>query len=153
MTANATNQIGKLQDDADQLTRKVELERRHVADLDRQIAEMNTTIMGQRANVGGVFAGRENNRKINMQVGTSPASSLRVRPSARCGSRSVGLSWSAHRPLEEIAACSSHCRVFLVGGGLVSRLRQECFWRRTRDGGVLCIHLGRTLGVGIECIR
>jgi hypothetical protein len=44
MTANASNQIGKLQEDADQLTRKVELERRHVAELDRQIAEMNATV-------------------------------------------------------------------------------------------------------------
>ena len=25
-------------------------------------------VLSQRANVGGVFAGRENNRKINMQV-------------------------------------------------------------------------------------
>jgi peptidoglycan hydrolase CwlO-like protein len=42
----ATAQIAKLQDQADMFTRKIELEKRRVAELDKQIAVMQAKIMG-----------------------------------------------------------------------------------------------------------
>ena len=41
----ATTQIAKLQDQADMFTRKIEMEKRRVAELDKQTALMNQKIM------------------------------------------------------------------------------------------------------------
>mmetsp|Transcript_28818 Transcript_28818/g.35017 ORF Transcript_28818/g.35017 Transcript_28818/m.35017 type:complete len:526 (-) Transcript_28818:1065-2642(-) len=64
----ATAQIQKLQDQADMYTRKIELEKRRVAELDKQIAIMNVKIMEQRKKMGGVNAARENNQQIQKQI-------------------------------------------------------------------------------------
>ena len=61
-------QISKLQDQADLYTRKIETEKRRVADLDKQIAEMNQRIMEQRRQMGGVNAARENNQQTQRQI-------------------------------------------------------------------------------------
>eukprot|EP00227_Mantoniella_beaufortii_P009215 CAMPEP_0197589222 /NCGR_PEP_ID=MMETSP1326-20131121/10235_1 /TAXON_ID=1155430 /ORGANISM="Genus nov. species nov., Strain RCC2288" /LENGTH=518 /DNA_ID=CAMNT_0043154135 /DNA_START=127 /DNA_END=1683 /DNA_ORIENTATION=- len=64
----ATAQIAKLQDQADMFTRKIELEKRRVAELDKQIAVMQAKIMEQRKKMGGVNAARENNQQIQKQI-------------------------------------------------------------------------------------
>ena len=64
----ATVQITKLQDQADLFTRKIELEKRRVAELDKQIARMQVRIMEQRKKMGGVNAARENNQQIQKQI-------------------------------------------------------------------------------------
>ncbi|KAK3256578.1 hypothetical protein CYMTET_34289, partial [Cymbomonas tetramitiformis] len=64
----ATVQIQKLQDQADMYTRKIELEKRRVSELDKQIAMMNQKIMEQRKKMGGVNAARENSQQIQKQI-------------------------------------------------------------------------------------
>ena len=64
----ATAQIAKLQDQADMFTRKTELEKRRVAELDKQISMMNQKIMEQRKKMGGINAARENNQQIQKQI-------------------------------------------------------------------------------------
>ncbi|GAQ87539.1 hypothetical protein KFL_003590130 [Klebsormidium nitens] len=67
-THSATAQIAKLQDQADMFTRKIELEKRRVAELDKQIQQMNAKIMEQRKKMGGVNAAKENNAQISKQI-------------------------------------------------------------------------------------
>ena len=64
----ATAQIAKLQDQADMFTRKIEMEKRRVAELDKQTALMNQKIMEQRKKMGGINAARENNQQIQKQI-------------------------------------------------------------------------------------
>ena len=61
-------QIAKLQDQADLFTRKIEIEKRRVSELDKQIADMNQKIMEQRRQMGGVNAARENNQQTQRQI-------------------------------------------------------------------------------------
>ena len=63
-----TTQISKLQDQADVFTRKIEIEKRRVAELDKQIAKMHDRIMLQRTKMGGINAARENNLQIQKQI-------------------------------------------------------------------------------------
>ena len=63
-----TTQISKLQDQADVFTRKIEIEKRRVAELDKQISKMNDRIMLQRTKMGGINAARENNLQIQKQI-------------------------------------------------------------------------------------
>mmetsp|Transcript_17782 Transcript_17782/g.29907 ORF Transcript_17782/g.29907 Transcript_17782/m.29907 type:complete len:550 (-) Transcript_17782:278-1927(-) len=65
---SAREQIQKLQEQADDFTRKIELERRRVAELDLKIEETKSKIMEQRKKVGGVNAARENHKKIQKQT-------------------------------------------------------------------------------------
>eukprot|EP00899_Mesostigma_viride_P003312 jgi/Mesvir1/12982/Mv05993-RA.1 len=68
-TASAASaQITRLQDQADMFTRKIELEKRRVAELDKQIAMINIKIMEQRKKMGGVNAAKENNTQIQKQI-------------------------------------------------------------------------------------
>uniref|UniRef100_A0A7S0WSW4 ODAD1 central coiled coil region domain-containing protein n=1 Tax=Pyramimonas obovata TaxID=1411642 RepID=A0A7S0WSW4_9CHLO len=66
--ANARSQIAVLQEQADNYTRKIELERRRVAELDMKIEETKHKILEQRKRVGGVNAARENHKKIVQQT-------------------------------------------------------------------------------------
>jgi len=64
----ATAQIQKLQDQADVLTRKIEIEKRKVSELDKQIDGMSQKIAEQRKKMGGVHAARENNQQIQKSI-------------------------------------------------------------------------------------
>lgn len=61
-------QVAKLQDQADTLTRKIEIERRRVAEMDRQIAEVEGRIAEQRKKMGGVNASKEATQQIQRQI-------------------------------------------------------------------------------------
>jgi len=60
--------VAKLQDEADLYTRKIELERRRIAELDKQTGIMQTKILEQRKRLGGVNAARENNAQVAKQI-------------------------------------------------------------------------------------
>jgi len=60
--------VAKLQDEADLYTRKIELERRRIAELDKQIEIMRVKILDQRRSLGGVNAARENNAQVAKQI-------------------------------------------------------------------------------------
>ena len=60
--------VAKLQDEADLYTRKIELERRRIAELDRQSGIMQAKILEQRKQLGGVNAARENNSQVAKQI-------------------------------------------------------------------------------------
>lgn len=66
MTASA--QIAKLQDQGDTYTRKIELEKRRIEELDKQIKKLQETILIQRKEMGGVNANRENNQQVQKQI-------------------------------------------------------------------------------------
>ena len=60
------DEIAKLQDLADQFTRKLELERRKVEELDKQIEMCEAKSMEQRRCMGGVNAAKENNQQVRV---------------------------------------------------------------------------------------
>ena len=59
--------IAKLQDQADAVTRKIEMEKRRSDELDKQILAMEDNIRAQRKRMGGVNAATENHRQIEKQ--------------------------------------------------------------------------------------
>lgn len=65
---SASAQIAKLQDQADMYTRKIEVERRRIEDLEKQIKKMQATIFQQRKEMGGVNASRETNQQVQKQI-------------------------------------------------------------------------------------
>jgi len=65
---SASAQIAKLQDQADMYTRKIEVEKRRIEDLDKQITKMQATILLQRSHMGGINASRENNQQVQKQI-------------------------------------------------------------------------------------
>jgi hypothetical protein len=65
---SASAQIAKLQDQADMYTRKIDVERRHIEELDKQIKKMQVTIFQQRKEMGGVNASRETNQHVQKQI-------------------------------------------------------------------------------------
>ena len=67
-STTATLQIKKLQDRGDCYTRKIELEKRRVAELEQQIKLVRAKVMEQRHKMGGVNASRENNQIIAKQI-------------------------------------------------------------------------------------
>eukprot|EP00741_Cyanophora_paradoxa_P005810 tig00000113_g5631.t1 len=67
-TLAVSGQIAKLQDHADTYTRKIELEKRRIEELDKQIKVMQSKILLQRQNMGGVNAAKENNAQISKQI-------------------------------------------------------------------------------------
>ena len=67
-SSSQAKKVAKLQDDADLYTRKIELERRRIAELDRQSGIMQAKILEQRKQLGGVNAARENNAQVAKQI-------------------------------------------------------------------------------------
>lgn len=65
---SASAQIAKLQDQGDMYARKIGNEKRRIEELDRQIKEMETTILEQRKEMGGVNASRDNNEQVQKQI-------------------------------------------------------------------------------------
>lgn len=68
LSSTAAGQIAKLQEQADQYTRKIELEKRRVAELDRAINGMQTKIEEQRRRMGGVNAAKDNNQQVQKHI-------------------------------------------------------------------------------------
>jgi chromosome segregation ATPase len=64
----AAAQIAKLQDQADTYTRKIEMEKRRIDELDKQIAIMQKNILEQRKKMGGVNAAKDNHAQIQKQI-------------------------------------------------------------------------------------
>jgi len=70
-TANnmsSTAQIAKLQDQGDFYARKIGQEKRRIEELDRQINKMESTILDQRKEMGGINASKENNQQVQKQI-------------------------------------------------------------------------------------
>lgn len=65
---SASAQIAKLQDQGDLYTRKIEIERRRIDELEKQISRMERHILEQRKEMGGVNASRENNTSVQKQI-------------------------------------------------------------------------------------
>jgi chromosome segregation ATPase len=65
---SASAQISKLQDQGDMYTRKIEIEKRRIEELDKQINKMQSAILVQRKEMGGVNASRENNQQVQKQI-------------------------------------------------------------------------------------
>ncbi len=61
-------QMAKLQETAEAFTRKIEVERRKIEDLDVNIKELNAAVLDQRKKLGGSNVVRENNLKIQKQI-------------------------------------------------------------------------------------
>ncbi len=61
-SVSAQAQIAKLQDTGDMYTRKIELEKRRIEELDKQMEIMHKKIWEQRQKMGGINASRENNQ-------------------------------------------------------------------------------------------
>ena len=64
----AAAQIARLQDQADTYTRKIEMEKRRIEELDKQIELMEKNILAQRKKMGGVNAAKENHTQIAKQI-------------------------------------------------------------------------------------
>jgi len=67
-SVSAQAQLAKLQDTGDMYTRKIELEKRRIEELDRQMEIMHKKIWEQRQKMGGINASRENNQAIAKQI-------------------------------------------------------------------------------------
>jgi len=61
-------QLQRMQDHADAYKKKINYEKRRIADLDKQLADMRSQIMDQRRKFGGVQAARENTGQIRKQI-------------------------------------------------------------------------------------
>ena len=71
-SVSAQAQIAKLQDTGDMYTRKIELEKRRIEELDKQMEIMHKKIWEQREKMGGINASRENNQAIAKQASPRP---------------------------------------------------------------------------------
>lgn len=65
---SASVQIAKLQDQGDGYSRKIEIEKRRIEELDKAIKKMQGTILTQRKEMGGINASRENNQQVQKQI-------------------------------------------------------------------------------------
>ena len=65
---SASDQISRLQDQGDQYTRKIELERRRMEELDKNIKQLQEKILGQRQKMGGVNSSKESNQQIARHI-------------------------------------------------------------------------------------
>jgi chromosome segregation ATPase len=65
---SAAAQIAKLQDQGDMYFRKIEQEKRRIAELDKQNVAMRKEIDEQRKNMGGINAARENNQSVQKKI-------------------------------------------------------------------------------------
>ena len=59
---SAADQIAKLQNQGDNFTRRIELEKKKIEEMDKQVAAMQKKILEQRQKMGGVNATNENNK-------------------------------------------------------------------------------------------
>ena len=82
-SVSAQAQIAKLQDTGDMYTRKIELEKRRIEELDKQMDVMHKKILEQREKMGGINASRENNQAIAKQACGLPRTDAPQSPSAR----------------------------------------------------------------------
>ena len=92
-SAAAAAQIAKLQDQADTYTRKIEMEKRRISELDNQIKIMQSNILEQRRKMGGVNAAKENHAQIQKQIKILENRLDKVRPcptAYTCRPRAVG---------------------------------------------------------------
>lgn len=67
-SASVQAEITKLQDMADLYTRKIEIERRRVEDLDHHLQLSDLKILEQRRAMGGIHAAKENSLQVTKQV-------------------------------------------------------------------------------------
>lgn len=65
---SGVREIARLQDQADTLTRKIEIEKRRVLEMDRQINDVQAKIDEQRKKMGGVNASKEATQHIQRQI-------------------------------------------------------------------------------------
>jgi chromosome segregation ATPase len=65
---SASAQIAKLQDESDTYTRKIEIEKRRIEDLEKQIVKLQDNILQQRKDMGGVNASRENIAQVQKEI-------------------------------------------------------------------------------------
>merc|ERR550539_1487695 len=65
---SGTAQISKLQDQGDLYSRKIEVEKRRIAELDAQIKKMEESILQHRSEMGGVNASRETSKTIQKNI-------------------------------------------------------------------------------------
>lgn len=65
---SASDQISRLQDQGDQYTRKIELERRRMEELDKTIKTLQEKILSQRQKMGGVNSSKESNQQIARHI-------------------------------------------------------------------------------------
>lgn len=60
--------MSRLQNDADNYAKRIEMERQKIEDLDNHIAMTHAKILAQRKKMGGADASQENNELIGRQV-------------------------------------------------------------------------------------
>lgn len=65
---SGTAQISKLQDQGDLYSRKIDVEKRRIAELDAQIKKMEESILQHRSEMGGVHASRETSKSIQKNI-------------------------------------------------------------------------------------
>lgn len=70
MTSNefAKKHVKSLRDEGDAYVRKIEVEKRKIADLEEQVAAMQSKVFDQRHKVGGLNATRDNSKMIAKQI-------------------------------------------------------------------------------------
>lgn len=64
----ASAEIRRLQDQGDAYTRKIELERRRIAELEKQISVVQSKVNAQRKKMGGVNVSKQNNQVLAKQI-------------------------------------------------------------------------------------
>lgn len=67
-TQRTLKEMHKLQDEADQYTRKIEVERRRLEEIEKQAGLAGTKVFAARAELGGVNATKENDQSVNKQI-------------------------------------------------------------------------------------
>merc|ERR1711871_325523 len=67
-TTSSTATLARLQEQADMYTRKIDLEKRRIEELDKSVSTLNKRASDQRTKVGGVHAAREANLKTQKQI-------------------------------------------------------------------------------------
>ena len=65
---STSSEIMKLQDEANMYLKRIETERKKIAELDSSIAEHQSTIIEQRRKMGGINASKENHEMISKQI-------------------------------------------------------------------------------------
>jgi len=67
-TMSASAQIAKLQDQGDLYRRKIEVEKKRISQLDKEIKKVNDAILLQRKTMGGINASRDNNQHVQKEI-------------------------------------------------------------------------------------
>lgn len=66
--SSASAEIKRLQDQGDSYTKKIELERRRIAELDKQIGVVQAKVNAQRKKMGGIHVSKTNNETLGKQI-------------------------------------------------------------------------------------